>query len=152
MFAGLLASMLNEGEVPTGDKASQIMNDLAGYYQRMGHMESSSGDLFESFLKTGMGARPIMVGYENQLVQYAIEHEEHHELLRNRIRVLYPIPTVWSSHPMLSLTDKGKKLTEAFKDPELMKIAWEDHGFPLGHDGGPQRPRRLEAGRHPRND
>ena len=31
-------------------------------------MEASSSDLFDQFLKTGMGAKPVIAGYENQLL------------------------------------------------------------------------------------
>ncbi len=36
-------------------------------------MESSSSDLFDQFLKTGMGAKPLIAGYENQLLEFAVE-------------------------------------------------------------------------------
>lgn len=132
MFAGLLAVMLDGGRVPTDESLGPILPRLRTYFSRLGYMESSSGDMFESFLKTGMGARPIVAGYENQLVEYVVEHREQAALIASQIRVLYPVPTVWASHPLIALDDQGKLLVEALRDPELQALAWTEHGFRSG--------------------
>lgn len=147
MFAGLLANMRAHrqglGEVITEETLPQVLPELVSYFERMGYMEHSSGDIFENFLKTGVGAKPIIVGYENQLIEYAIEHEEHRELLSKRIRTLYPVPTVWSSHPVLALDSAGKRLTEALHDDDVQLLAWEQHGFRSGLLGVENDPAAL---------
>ncbi|MEO1368167.1 MAG: hypothetical protein AAFX50_13420, partial [Acidobacteriota bacterium] len=151
MFSGLLANMMNGGEVVTEASVGAVESELAGYFERMGFMEHSSGDIFENFLKTGVGAKPIIVGYENQLIEFAIEHQEHIDMLRQKIRTLYPIPTVWSSHPIIALDGDCKRLIEAMQDAELQRLAWEQHGFRSGLMGVENDPAALPVSGVPRS-
>lgn len=145
MFAGLLANMLNSAEVVTPETLDQVLPQLVEYFRLRGHMEHSSGDIFKNFVTTGVGARPIIVGYENQLVEFTLENERYRDYLREKIRTLYPEPTVWSSHPIIAMTLAGKRLIEAMKDEELQKIAWELHGFRSGLMGVENDPSVLDA-------
>lgn len=151
MFSGLLANMMNGGDVLTEATLPAVQRRLVGYFQRMGFMEHSSGDIFENFLKTGVGAKPIIVGYENQLIEFAIEHQEHIEMLRQRIRTLYPVPTVWSSHPIIALDGQCKRLIEAMQDADLQRLAWEQHGFRSGLMGVENDPAALPVSGVPRS-
>ena len=101
---------------------------------QMGHMEASSGDIFENFLKQGHGRkRPIIVGYENQTDRVPDrERELSPTLIRDKIRVIYPEPTIFASHPLISLTGDCGRLVEALQDPEIQEIAWAEHGFRTG--------------------
>ena len=54
------------------------MKDVFG---KLGYMESSSADLFDQFLKTGMGAKPLIAGYDSQLLEFAVEEPETWEQL-----------------------------------------------------------------------
>ena len=76
--------------------------------ERLGYMESSSSDLFDQFLKTGMGAKPVIAGYENQLLEFAVENPEDWAQLKDDIVLLYPTPTVWSSHVYIALDEAGE--------------------------------------------
>ncbi len=145
MFAGLLANMLNGATVVTADTLDNVLPQLVEYFRLRGHMEHSSGDIFKNFITTGVGARPIIVGYENQLVEFTLENERYRDYLREKIRTLYPEPTVWSSHPVIALTPAGKRLIEALKDEELQKIAWERHGFRSGLMGVENDPAVLDV-------
>ena len=151
MFSGLLANMMNGGDVVTDSTLQGVRPQLVGYFERMGFMEHSSGDIFENFLKTGVGAKPIIVGYENQLIEFAIEHQEHIEMLRQRIRTLYPVPTVWSSHPIIALDGDCKRLIEAMQDTDLQRLAWEQHGFRSGLMGVENDPAALPVQGVPRS-
>ena len=44
--------------------------------------------------------------------------------------MIYPTPTVWSTHVYIALDDQGKKGTEALLDEEVQRLAWEKHGIP----------------------
>jgi hypothetical protein len=132
MWAGLLANMLNQGQVASVADLPTILPEVQGYFRAMGHMESSSGDIFENFLKQGMGARPIIVGYENQLVEFLIEHQEYQSLIEKKIDILYPTPTLFANHPLISLKPACKRLNEALQSPELQQLAWKEHGFRSG--------------------
>ncbi len=145
MFAGLLANMLNGAVVVTPETLDQVLPELVNYFRLQGHMEHSSGDIFKNFITTGVGARPIIVGYENQLVEFTLENEKYRDYLRQKIRTLYPEPTVWSSHPVIALTPGGKRLIEALKDEELQNLAWERHGFRSGLMGVENDPAVLDV-------
>ena len=45
-------------------------------------METSSSDLFNQFLRMGVGAKPIIAGYENQLLEYAAENPDDYEKIK----------------------------------------------------------------------
>ena len=108
MFAGLLANVLCGG---VADEASveAVLPRLQAIFERLGYMEASSSDLFDQFLKTGMGAKPIIAAYENQLLEFAAEHPEDWQQLRDDIVLIYPTPTVWSSHIYIALDEAGKR-------------------------------------------
>ncbi len=145
MFAALIANTLNGGEVVSTTSVSNVLPQVTDFYARLGYMEASSAVLFEKFLQQGVGAYPLIVGYENQLVEYSLMHKEHLDLLKSKVRVLYPVPTVWASHPLIALNEKGKKLLTALKSPEIQKLAWEEHGFRSGLLGVENDPSVLDV-------
>ena len=66
---------------------------------------------------------------ESQLADYLIDHPEDQQLIRDNVRMLYPEPTVWTSHPVIARTENGEKLMQALLDPELQQLGWEIIGF-----------------------
>lgn len=131
-WAALLASTYNGGDVLTADKLDAILPKVKALFDRAGFMESGSGTLFDKYLKQGAGAYPIIVAYENQLLEFAAQHPELIEPVRNRLRILYPRPTVWASHPLIALNANGQRFVAALKDPAIQRLAWERHGFRSG--------------------
>ena len=132
MFSGLIANMLAGGKVAEPSDVSQHSETIQNFFKSLGHMESSSGDIFRKYLDTGIGAKPIIVGYENQLVEFYIANERYRELIKQEVITLYPRPTLWASHPVIALNSKGKRLIEALADPDLQQLAWAEHGFRSG--------------------
>ncbi len=145
-FAALLANMLNDGEVIQEENLEEIMPTLKEFFQKIGYMERSTGYLFEQFLTTGVGSKPIIVGYESQIIEYCAEHKENCENIKKRVRILYPEPTLWSSHILISLSEKGTRLLEALQDPEIQEIAWKENGFRSGLVGIKNDPNSLLIG------
>lgn len=136
MFSGLLASILNNGEVVDKASLNKVLPTVVQFYQKLGFLESSSGTLFQKYLKLGVGANPIVVGYESQIIEFSKEHPKDWSKLKNKqFTILYPEPTVWSSHPLIALTPDAKKLITALMDEEIQKLAWEKHGFRTGVTG-----------------
>src|SRR5262249_16167000 len=129
MFAALLASVLNNGQVVTDSSLPKVLPTVRSFFDSQGFMEQSSDILFRQFLSLGMGAKPLIVGYESQILESAALTPGETRRQSEPIRTLYPAPTVWSSHPLIAVTDNGKRLIEALQDPEIQKIAWERHGF-----------------------
>ena len=129
MFAALLANVINNGETVDESTVDNILPQLREIFARLGYMETSSSDLFSQFLKMGVGAKPLIAGYESQLLEFAAEHPEDYEKLKDDIVMIYPSPTVWSTHVYIALDDKGKAGTKALLDEEIQQIAWKSHGF-----------------------
>ncbi len=79
-FAGLLANLMNHGDVVTPADATRLATLLPrvqALFARMGFLEHSSGVLWDKFISQGAGAYPLIIGYENQLVEYSVEHPIH---------------------------------------------------------------------------
>ena len=128
MFAGLLANVL-VGGVADEDSVEAVLPRLKAIFEKLGYMESSSADLFDQFLKTGMGAKPLIAAYENQLLEFAVENPEDWAILKDRIVMVYPAPTVWSSHIYIAMDEAGAAGIDALMDPAVQRLAWEKHGF-----------------------
>jgi hypothetical protein len=133
-FAGLLANVMT-GDVATPATISAVLPRLKALFGRLGFMSSSSGDLFNEYLRLGEGADPMVAGYENQVVEFADANQSQWAGAKDRIAILYPQPTVWSQHQLVALTDKAVPLIAAMQDPAIQKIAWERHGFRAGAAG-----------------
>jgi len=134
MFYALMANIL-VGDVATVDNIEAQLPVIRTFYDGQGRLEESSGILFEQFISLGMGAYPAIANYESLLIELAIENPEQAQAITEQIQVIYPVPTVWSSHPIVALTDNGGQLLEALQDERLQNIAWEQHGFRSGLTG-----------------
>lgn len=132
MYAGLLANVLSDSGVADESNVDEVIPDLQKIFEKSGYMESSSADLFDQFLKTGMGAKPIIAGYESQILEFSVENPDDWAKLKDDIVILYPVPTVWSSHPYIALTDNGEQAIDALLSSDIQTLAWEKHGFRTG--------------------
>lgn len=134
MFAGLVADVLH-GDVLDDAAVDTVLPAVKKLFRSLGYMERSSSDLFQQYLNTGIGAKPLVAGYESQMLEFALLNKDAWAVLRPKVRIFYPEPTVWSAHPLVALSPAGKDLVAALLDPEIQKIAWERHGFRSGVAG-----------------
>jgi hypothetical protein len=132
LLTGLMAVILNEGEMPDETGIDQFLPAIQDVYKRMGYLENSTGILFDKYIKQGRGAFPIIAAYENQIIEFYQAYPNYQEQIRKMVLVLIPEPTVWSGHPFIALTKKGEKLLEALQDQDIQNIAWEKFGFRSG--------------------
>jgi hypothetical protein len=151
MFAGLTANVL-AGDVATAANLPQVLPKVVELFRTMGFKTNSSGQVFDDYIAGGPGAQPLVVGYENQLVEWILADVDRWKRVQQsgaKPVTLYPQPTVYSAHPLIVLTAKTLPLIEAMMSPELQSIAWQDHGFrgPIGAVGAQTNP--LVAGRMP---
>lgn len=144
MFSGLMANILN-GDVVDDKSVETILPKLKQFTKKQGFLEHSSSDLFEQYLKTGVGAKPIIVGYENQIIEFASQNPELWKSVKDRVRILYPVPTVWSAHPLISLNANASELISALEDRDIQKIAWEKHGFRTGFAGAENNTKVIQV-------
>lgn len=129
MFLGLLANSLNNGALVNKSNVDNLIPTIKKIYQQIGHMQSSSADMFSQFLKQGIGAFPIIAGYESQILEFSKLEPEIYEQIKDDLVILYPSPTVWSSHVYISLTDNGNLGLDMLLDKSTQEIAWKDHGY-----------------------
>ena len=134
-YYGLLLSILSNGDI-NDENINANLEKLKQYYNKSGYMNNTPADLFERYLKTGMGGQPMIVDYEKSIIDFANSNKDGFAQVKDEIRILYPSPTSWNSHCFAYFTDNGKKVFEAFDDKEIQQIAWERYGFRTGITGG----------------
>lgn len=144
-YYGLLLSILSGGQIEDATLEDNLAR-LKQFYQKSGYMNNTPADLFERYLKTGMGGEPIIVDYEKSIIDFANSNPTGFNQVKNDIVILYPKPTIWNSHCFMAFTENGKKLYEAFMDKEIEQIAWEKYGFRTGITGGTYDVSKLGIG------
>lgn len=145
MFYALLANMLNNGEVVDKTTVENVIPGLQKFYKRLGYMEDSSSKLFDAYLTKGVGENPVIVGYENQIIEFATLYPDQWQSVKDKIRILYPVPTIWSSHTLISVKPKSDQLIKVLVDKDIQRIAWERHGFRAGTAGVANSSKSLQV-------
>ena len=134
-YYGLLLSILSESQVNT-DNINKNLPKLKDFYTKSGYMNNTPADLFERYLKTGMGGEPMIVDYEKSMIDFANSSPDAFNQVKKSVRVLYPSPTIWNSHCFTVFSDNGAKLYKALNDKNISQIAWKKYGFRTGVTGG----------------
>lgn len=134
-YYGLLLSIMCEGNV-TQEKMQENLPKLKEFYIKSGYMNNTPADLFERYLKTGLGGEPMIVDYEKSIVEFAYENPDGFNQVKDDIRILYPTPTIWNSHCIATFDDYGNEYLKAFDNKDLQQIAWSRYGFRTGISAG----------------
>lgn len=134
-YYGLLLSIMCESSINEQNLRANLPK-LKEFYEKSGYMNNTPADLFEKYLKTGMGGEPMIVDYEKSIIEFANENPEGFEQVKNDIRILYPTPTIWNSHCIATFNEKGNAFYKAFEDKDIQQIAWSKYGFRTGITGG----------------
>lgn len=134
-YYGLLLSILCDGDV-NDENIGEALEKLKAFYVKSGYMNNTPADLFESYLKTGMGSKPMIVDYEKSIIDFANENPNGYAQVKDDMVILYPVPTIWNSHCIASLTDGGNIYLDVFKNDKVQQIAWQRYGFRTGITGG----------------
>jgi hypothetical protein len=135
-YYGLLLSIMSNGSVDD-DALLKSLPKLRQFYLKSGYMNNTPADLFEMYLKTGVGAKPMIVDYEKSIIEFATSNPEGYNQVKDKIRILYPTPTIWNSHCIAALTDNGKKVLKAYNESkDIARLAWKEYGFRVGVTGG----------------
>jgi hypothetical protein len=132
-YAGLLANVLNGGSQVDANSVIPLLPEIAPFFR--GYMAGTSAAFFNQYMTQGMGALPIAIGYESQMIEYFIENPSMRAQVTQDVRMLYPTPTVWASHPFIARTDNGVRLLEVLLDSDAQRLAWEHHGNRPGVPG-----------------
>lgn len=134
-YYGLLLSIMCDGEI-TDEAVAEKLPKLKEFYTKSGYMNNTPADLFELYLKTGVGGKPMIVDYEKSVIDFANSNPDGWEQVKDKMRILYPTPTIWNSHCIASFDEAGDEYYEAYEDKEIQQIAWSKYGFRTGVTGG----------------
>lgn len=134
-YYGLLLSIMTGGDMSLS-KVNETLPKLKEFYKKSGYMNNTPADLFEMYLKTGVGAKPMIVDYEKSIIEFATSNPNGWNQVKDKIRILYPTPTIWNSHCIATFNDSGNKFLNAFDDAGIQQIAWSKYGFRVGVSGG----------------
>ena len=134
-YYGLLLSIMCESSI-TDQSVRENLPKLKEFYTKSGYMNNTPADLFERYLKTGMGGEPMIVDYEKSIIEFANENPDGFAQVKDDIRILYPTPTIWNSHCIATFTENGNEFYKAFEDKDIQQIAWSKYGFRTGVTGG----------------
>ncbi len=135
-YYGLLLGILSHGEITT-ENVKKNMPKLKELYIKSGNMRFTPADLFQEYLRAGMGTQKIIVDYEKSIIDFSNSNKKGYEQVKDRIRILYPKPTSWNNHCYMYFTENGEILYKAFEENErIQQIAWEKYGFRTGITGG----------------
>ena len=134
-YYGLLLSIMCGGTVTEENLQANLQN-LKEFYIKSGYMNTTPADLFELYLKTGVGGKPMIVDYEKSVIDFANSNPDGWEQVKDKIRILYPTPTIWNSHCIATFNETGNEFFKAFEDKDIGQIAWSRYGFRTGITGG----------------
>ena len=54
----------------------------------------------------------MMVGYESQLLDLAVNQPDAFKQIKDDVVIVYPTPTVWSTHTLMALDEKRRHTAE----------------------------------------
>lgn len=138
-WAALIANTLAGGRPATVETIERDAEAIRAIFSKSGWMETSSEDSFRQFLILGEGSKPMMVGYESQVLDLSVNEPDLYEQVADDLVIAYTTPTVWSTHVLMALDERGERLIDLLMGDEVQKLAWERHGFrgasQLGTDG-----------------
>lgn len=134
-YYGLLLSIMTNHEM-SNESINKALPKLKEFYLKSGYMNNTPADLFEMYLKTGVGAKPMIVDYEKSIIEFANSNPNGWNQVKDKVRILYPTPTIWNSHCIATFNDAGNRFLKAFDDGKVQQIAWSRYGFRVGVSGG----------------
>jgi hypothetical protein len=118
----------NPYQPATEEQARASLAKVKALIEAQGLMRTGSDSAFEQWVIQQTGG--LLAGYENQLLQWITTRNGG--VVPAGIVTLYPEPTIFNDHPILSLTETGKKLIAAIQDNAVQDIAWTRYGFRSG--------------------
>ena len=118
----------NPYQPATEAQASLALAKVKALVDAQGLMRTGSDSAFEQWVIQQTGG--LLAGYENQLLQWITTRNGG--AVPPGIVTLYPEPTIFNDHPILTLTEPGQRLIAAIEDNEVQDIAWTRYGFRSG--------------------
>jgi hypothetical protein len=127
MYISLASYVLNDNNVlATQEDVDKIAPILKKMIHSQGNRESSSANMTSDYMSIGRGKVPMMFTYESEFLGSAFKG-----LIKKDMKLMYPTPTIFAKHVMLTLNPQAQVLVDLLKNnKELKEIALEN-GFRL---------------------
>lgn len=151
-YAALLATVLNGGQPAMVDSVARDGKTIASIFAKSGWMETSSEDSFNQFLTLGVGSKPMMVGYESQLLDLAVNQPDAFKQIKDDVVIVYPTPTVWSTHTLMALDEKRRHTAEPVENTGGAEAGVGAPWLPRGQLRRHRFDQPIRRGRHARPD
>lgn len=122
MYQAVTSYVANGNQVVSNTgQVDAVINDVTKTFLAQGYVENTSSGPFGNYLSLGMGQVPMVWAYESQFLGRQIANDGS---ISDNMRVLYPSPSINSSHTVVSLSDTGTTIGELLsQDEELAKHA-----------------------------
>jgi hypothetical protein len=141
MYLALASYVMNgDNVVESETDARKVLPLVTPLFLRQGFQESSSAGPFEDYTTMGMGKAPLVLVYEAQFVQRRLQGGT----MNKDMVLLYPQPTTFTKHTLISLKPAADRLGEALQnDTTLARLAAE---FGLRSSAGDPTPQWATKG------
>ncbi len=125
MYLAIASYVANDDTIVRGPVAeANAVDKISKLFVGQGYSDNSSAGPFDQYLSTGMGPTPMVLIYEAQYVEAAVQGR-----ITPDMELLYPSPTVLSRHTLVPLDSAGDRLGRLLtSDPDLQALAAQ-HGF-----------------------
>lgn len=128
MYLALASYIYNGHNVVTSvDQATRVEPKVRGLFLRQGFQESSSAGPFDDYVTIGMGKAPLVMAYEQQFVEYLVEHNADQRPAG--MVLLYPRPTIYTKHTLVPTDERGQRFALLLEDDPRMRELEIRHGF-----------------------
>src|ERR1700736_4352113 len=118
----------NPYQPATVAQAGAALGKVKALVETQGLMRTGSDSAFEQWVIQQTGG--LLAGYENPMLHWISTRKKG--AVPEGIVTLYPEPTIFNDHPILALTQTGRKLIPAMEDDAIQDIAWTKYGFRSG--------------------
>ena len=126
-FYELLLLSISNGDL-SENNLNQVLSDFNEIYSKKNFLSSSDSDLFDLFLRLGINSKPMIAGYESEIIKFSNEYPDVYATLKDKVKILYPASTIMSSYPIATLDDDGA-LVKSFDDKEIQEIILKEYGL-----------------------
>lgn len=127
MYLSMMSWVKNGGKtVSSTAEADAIIPELSQLFVGQGYTESTSAGPFDEYLSQGMGSKPMVMIYE---AQFLAEQNKENSRISGDMELVYPSPTVYSTHTVVSLSDVGAEIGELLETDETLQQLAVKHGF-----------------------
>jgi hypothetical protein len=130
-----LTSHIANGDTVVRDEAQEraVLPTVTALFLKQGFAAATSGPPFDDYLSQGVGHTPLLFIYEAQFLERVLQRDgsivrDDRDPDRNMV-LLYPSPTVLSSHTVVPLTDHGDEVGRLLEEDSTLQRLAAEHGF-----------------------